>query len=295
MRLTYCQIRVSSYRELDKDYVKQFADMGFGVLGFPIDLNATDDDCTRIVDLFGELGIAVGQVTAGKACCMLHPTPAVEREYEQTIMRALEIGGKIGATALQFSVGTLNPDNVWGIHPDNDTQRSLDLLVARARRFTPVAEDTGCMISPETTQWTIVNTIERMKEYVERLDSPYMKIVFDPVNHMTPERLLDSGPHMRRAIAYLGDCIGALHVKDAVPTANTNLVCHIDEAKMGTGWLDHAALIEASAFLEPWKNFILEHIRDAALIKPAHDHIAGIASRIGHVWTDPLCTRERWE
>jgi len=58
---------------------------------------------------------------------------------------------------------------------------------------------------------------------------------------------------------------------------------------------DHESLIQATTQLEPWKTFSLEHISDRNLIKEAYDYIEGIASRIGHKWPDPNCTRERFE
>jgi sugar phosphate isomerase/epimerase len=132
-----------------------------------------------------------------------------------------------------------------------------------------------------------------MREYVDRLDSPYAKIIFDFVNHMTPERVYDSGRFIQCAVAALGDRIGEFHVKD-VKVADQLLVVHIDEAPMGTGVLDHEALIRASVQMEPWKTFSLEHISDLRDVKKAHDHIQGIADRIGHTWTDPKLTRDKW-
>ncbi len=72
------------------------------------------------------------------------------------------------------------------------------------------------------------------------------------------------------------------------------LISHIDEAPMGTGLLDHEALIRASDVLEPHKMFCIEHIRNMEGFKKAYDHIQGIADRIGHTWTDPNLTRDRW-
>ena len=178
-------------------------------------------------------------------------------------------------------------------HPENHTQKALDILIKHTRELVTYAKDAGCMLCPETTQWTIVNSIERMKEFVERVDSPFLRICFDPVNHMTSQRVYESGVFIKKAIGYLGDCIGSIHVKD-VKVQDKLLVSHLDEAPMGIGILDHKALIRASAQLEPWKTFSLEHINDKNLWKPAYDHIQKIAGRIGHVWSDPNCTRERW-
>ncbi len=298
MRLSYAQIRLRSYKDVDPNYLKYFKDIGFQVLGFPCDLNATDDDIKRLKDIFGEMELEVGQVTPGRRTGLLLSDPGEMKEAMKNAAKALEIGGKLGATSLQFSSGSLNP-NEWGewkFHMDNNKQESFDKVVANAKELAPIAEDCGCMITPETNHWTIINSIEKMKEFVDRVDSPFVKIVFDPVNHIDTENIYDTGRFIKCAVEILGDRIGNFHVKDGnVQKGDPINVCHINEVKMGTGILHHEAIIEVSTKLEPWKPFILEHIRDENDIKPAHDYIQSVAARIGHKWTDPSCTRERWK
>jgi sugar phosphate isomerase/epimerase len=178
-------------------------------------------------------------------------------------------------------------------HPENHTQKALDMYVAAASELVKVAEDNAVAICPETTKFTILDGIPRMKEFVDRLDSEYVKVVFDPVNHMTSDRVYESGRFMKTAIAELGDRIGVIHVKDVI-VQDTHLVTHIDEAVMGTGVLDHKALIEASNWLEPWKTFSFEHIGSRKLIVPAREHIQRITDEMGHTWTEPSMTREKW-
>ncbi len=299
MRLSYSGNTIGSFRSVDKKKLRFFKDIGVNVLGLAVDLDATEDDIKRFNDIFGEMDLQVGQIVKKwmgeqERICLISPDKNHEKKMMKNIEKSLKIGGKIGATALQFIAGSMHPEHIGAPHPDNHTQKALDMLIENTKKIVPIAEDSECMITIETTQWTIVNSVERMKEYVDRVDSPYMKIVFDPVNHMTYARIYESGRYIRCAIATLGDRIGTFHVKD-VEVENWVLVCHINEAEMGKGLFDHEALIKASNQLEPWKLFILEHIRQHEKIKPAFDYIQGTANRIGHTWTDPHCTRKRWE
>jgi sugar phosphate isomerase/epimerase len=267
--------------------------IGFRVAGINTgDTEASNADIDRAKKIFDDNGIVPGPYGAGRAT--FHPDPSLRGEFKKQIARALKIGGKLGCTSLRYSVGSMHPDNIWMHHPENHTQKALDMLIEHTKELVTIAEDSGCMLCPETTQWTIVGTIERMKEYVDRLESPYAKIIFDPVNHMKYDRIYDSGTFVKSAIATLGDRIGVLHIKD-VMIQDKLLVSHIDEAEMGTGLFDHAALIKASDQLEPWKTFSLEHINQKELVKKAYDHIQSVANSIGHTWTDPKLTRPRWE
>jgi sugar phosphate isomerase/epimerase len=266
--------------------------MGFRVAGINSGYaEATDKEIDHVLRVFGEAGLVPGPYGGGMA--LIHPDPATCRRYKDQIRKALVTAGKLGCTALRYSVGSMHPTDVWMHHPENHTQKSLDLLVQNTKELVPVAEDARVMLCPETTQFTIVNTIERMKEYVDRLDSPYAAIVFDPVNHVTAERAYETGRFVQCAIAYLGDRIGEIHVKD-VKVEDQQLVVHINEAPMGTGIMDHAALMRASNLLEPWKTFSLEHIADRNMVKKAYDYIQSVADRTGHQWTDPTLTRDRW-
>ena len=292
MRLCLNDSGLGVSRNIKPEDAKYVYDLGFRVAGVGIGREVTDDDIKQVKDVFAQVGLAMGPMGVGMAA--IHPDKEVEREYKRRLIRALEIGGKLGCTNIRISVGSMNPDNVWIHHPLNHTQKALDRLIENTKELARYAEDFHCSICPETTQWTIVGSVERMKEYVDRVDSPYVQIAFDPVNHMTSDRVYESGRFMRCAIATLGDRIGELHVKDVKVDPDKLLVSHIDETYLGTGLLDHEAIIRASTQLEPWKTFSLEHFgRD--MWKPGYNYIQGIANRIGHRWSDPMCTREKWE
>ena len=294
MRLAYSHIKINPFHEVTKEKLQFYKDIGLRVLGFACDPDPSEDDLLRLRDLFGELDLEIGQVIPFKQASLLRPDRLDLLENRKKIARTLEICRKIGANNLQCSIGSLNPDSVWGLHPENHTQKALDMLVENAREVAKIAEDNQVMLAPETTLWTVVNSVERMKEYVDRVDSPYMKITFDIVNYMTYDRVFKSGKYARCAVAILGDRIGAIHVKDVIVTDDKGYKGHIHETKMGTGLLDHEAVIKVSTQLEPWKIFILEHIRDEKDIKPAYEHIQNIVGRIGHIWTNHHCTHETW-
>lgn len=299
MRLTWINIHhiyrgLNRFRDIKREHVQPYYDIGFRVAGLMCDPEASDDDVKYVRDLWAEIGLEFGPIGATRGR-FFQPDPIKAREGAANFRKALEIGGKLGCPTIRYSAGTLDPSNTWATHRENHTQQAMDAFVAASREMITYAEDNAVMLCPETTQGTIAGTIPRMMEYVDRLESKFAGIVFDPVNHMTNERIFESGRFMRCAIATLGDRIGVIHCKDVKLTEGKILVSHIDEAPMGTGELDHAALITASDQLEPWKTFCLEHIESIEGIKSAYDHIAGDARDIGYEWTSPHCTREKWE
>jgi sugar phosphate isomerase/epimerase len=293
MRICYNDGFGGKVRNIDADRAKFYTDIGFHTVGINSgDADATDAEIDHAKALLADHSIYPGPFGGGRT--VWHPDPDITKRYKQELTRVLRTAGRLGCPSIRISGGSYNLKDRWMHHPKNVTQEAMDIFVKHTRDLVPVAEDNGVCICPETTQFTIINTIGRMKEYVDRCDSDYVKIIFDPVNHTTAERLYDTGTYVKTAIAELGERIAVIHVKD-VTVQDTHLVVHIDEAPMGTGVMDHAALMQASTWLEPWKTFSLEHIRSKDLIKPAYDHIMAVAERSGHTFTDPSCTRERWQ
>lgn len=291
MRLCWNDSLGGPLRNISPVEAKSIYDIGFRVAGINAgDTEAADADIDRAKHVLEDAGLMPGPYGLGVSA--IRPTAAETKEHKDKIARAVKIAGKLGCTALRYSVGSLHPENIWMHHPDNFTQKAMDDLVKHTKELAPIAEDAGCMLCPETTQWTIVHNLQTMKEFVDRCDSPYVRIIVDFVNHMTPERVYNSGEFMKCAVAFLGDRIGEFHVKD-VMVEDKLLVVHIDEAPMGTGLLDHATLMKVSNDLEPWKTFSLEHIRERSMLKPAYDHIQKVANRIGHRWTPAQVTRPR--
>jgi sugar phosphate isomerase/epimerase len=269
---------------------KFYRDIGFGVVGVNPggSLEATDEEVERVKRIYAEAGLMPGPMPIGLS--LVKPDPAEMEIEKKKLARALQLAGKLGCPAIQPSVGSLNPKSIWHYSKDNASPRAMDLLVKYTRELIPVAEDNNCIISPETTQWTIARSIPTMQEFVDRCGSPYVRVTFDFVNHMNAERIYDTGRYIRCAVGTLGDRIGIFHVKDVQVQEDALLVLHLNEAPMGTGLLDQEALIRASTAMEPWKTFSLEHIRTREALKPAYDHIQSIATGIGHKWTDPKVT-----
>ncbi len=286
-------------RDLTIEEGKRIRDLGVRVAGINSGhVEASDADIDNVRRIMDECGLVPGPYGVGRA--LIHPDPATLKKFKDEIASALRIAGKLGCTNIRISAGSLDPDNIWKHHPENHTQKAMDVLVKHTRELAVVAEEAQCAICPETTQGTVVGSIPRMKEYVDRCESPFVQIVFDPVNHMGAHRIYESGRFIRCAIATLGDRIGEIHVKDA--EVKDPFMFYFGEAPMGEGTLDHVALLESSRQLESWKTLSLEHI-GYDYTNPEHfkknkyaiDYIKGVAEKIGYEFTDPECTRKRWE
>jgi len=288
-------INVSSDMQENEKRIKQLHDIGFRVIGIGGVERATEENIMRMKNLAEKYDMTIGMTPTGYQ--VSHPDPETRKQHHEGLRKTLVNLNRLGVESMHITGGSYRGDGWWH-HPENFTQQGLDDLVEETKKVAPYAEDAGVAICPETTQWCILNSIERMKEYVDRVNSQYIMVTFDVVNHMRPDRIYESGRFFRCAIAILGNRIGMLHVKDVQPVAG--LVVHIDEAPMGTGILDHETVISASNDLESWKLFSLEHFneKEAPIYDQwmqAYKHIMTVSERIENRFTDPRCTRERWK
>lgn len=295
MRLSWIDPGCAKVKDFTVKQCKEWRDLGFGVAGFnTTDFDASDADIKRAKKIYEDCGMMPGSPGVGAG--LVRPDENEEKEHLKIIAKGLIFSGKLGGPTLRIAAGSFNKDNPWAKHPDNHTQKAMDRLVKNTMELAKIAEDSNTILCPETTQWTIIGTIERMKEFVDRVDSPCVKINLDVVNHITNERVYESGKFVKCAVAYLGDRIGTIHCKDVKVDPIKLLVCHIDETIIGTGLLDHAAVLEASTMLEPWKCLEIEHVPQPwpENIKKSIDHIQAVAQKIGHKWDDPKLTRDKW-
>ena len=283
--------------DVQKEDLQKIYNIGFRVIGLTADPTATEDDIKRVKDLLGEVGLVPATCSTGYS--PFSPDPKQSKEWTKHFIEGIKVASKIGVQSVRMAGGSMNPENRWMHHPENHTQKALDLYIDHTNKLKAVAEDYRVMLVPETTNFTILDTVQRMKEYVDRVNSPYVKVIFDVVNKLSAYTVYQNARFVRCAIATLGDRIGVLHVKD-VMVQDKDLVSHIDEAPMGDGILDHAAVIKASNQLEPWKTFSLEHFNYPNMERydmwvKAYKHIMKVSNEIGHEWTNPGCTREKWE
>ena len=274
--------------------LKQLRGIGFEVIGVHGVAGASDDAVRRFRDLTQQHGVSVAMSPTGFQPA--HPDESKRPQEHEQLRETLRKMQLLGGDLIHIAGGGYDGTGWWH-HPKNFTAAALDDFITEMKKVAPHAEEFGICVCPETTQWCTLNSPERMVEFVDGVDSEYVKVTFDPVNHLRPDRIYASGEFVRSSIAMLGDRIGQLHVKDV--DIKSGLVVHIEEAPVGTGLLDHEAVIRASDDLEPSKTFSLEHFNDDKVDtmvqrENAFKHLQGIATRIGHTWSSPQLTRREW-
>jgi sugar phosphate isomerase/epimerase len=180
---------------------------------------------------------------------MIHP----DRRERQAGLGRLELvavaAGKLGRPLISLCTGTRDPDDMWRAHPENtstaawnDLYDSMDRALQIASRY-----DVTLGIEPETGN--VIQTAGAARQLLAELNSPRLKIIFDPANlfhHDELYRMLRS-PNMRQlmrnriepAIDLLGPDIALAHAKEVGPDGLPGGL------GPGTGKMDWAYIITA--------------------------------------------------
>jgi len=147
-------------------------------------------------------------------------------------------------------------------------------LVESMRRMADEAEKHDVYIGVEPVASHTLNTPERVAELIETVSSDRLKIIFDPINLITPADAQNQRAFLTKCRDLFGDRIIAVHVKDFVLNAEGRKA----EAPMFRGIFDW------DCFLEVFAGYELPMIRDegsAVVNKAEFDELKRRIARIG--------------
>ena len=193
---------------------------------------------------------------SGYRPALVHPDEPVRREAARTLCAALAVAAQLGAHAVDTGPGSLSPRGPWFPHPYNYTRQAREQLVKSLREGARAAEEHGVLLCAEGHQLVTLRSAEVMREVIDEVGSPWLRVDFDPANWITLETVYESGAAIDAMLATLGGRVASAHVKDVV--VRDRLVVHIDHCAAGTGILDIPALLRGMERLDADAPVIIE-------------------------------------
>lgn len=183
----------------------------------------------------------------------IHPNPA-EREiallrFEEHLRFASDFGCNIVGT----ETGSRNANCTY--HPDNISEEAFSDLVKSIKRLAKTAEEYDTLIGIEgVAHHHVINTYDKMAQLLNAVDSPNVKIIYDPVNFFPLDQCENQQALMDEAFALFGDQIVAIHCKDyeIVEGMKTG------DLPTGTGKMDNQYLLSILRQKMPNIQIILE-------------------------------------
>jgi sugar phosphate isomerase/epimerase len=212
----------------------------------------------RIRRIFEARGIAIAVL--GCYINPVHPDPDARETMLRRFEEHLRYARDFGCPLVGTETGSRNPD--CSAHPDTGKPETFDLLCASLERLLKTAEKSGSIVAVEAVadQHT-VSSVEKMQQLLGRLDSPALKVIYDPVNLIPQGGLGESQEaFFLRAFDAFGDHIAALHLKDFRIEGGRKQ----GDLPAGTGDMDWAALLSLVVRRKPGVDLLLENSVPAA-------------------------------
>ena len=263
----------------DVSTLEGFKNLGFAgvVPRFPGFEELKEDQCAKIKSVYQEAGmdpVELGQYMLS----FIDRDPAVRAASVKTMKRALERAAWMGCPVVITGSGSLNLKSQWFDHPDNHSWASFELLTQGLKETAKTAQDVGVYVGLECHTYTALDSPERVRDLLDAVGSPMLKIDLDPVNWITYATYRENGPFLHHMFDLLGDHLLGGHAKDV--RQEDGLVVHLNETHAGDGNLDYVVYLQRLNQLDPDVYLVMEHTA-AENVPAARDHIFAAAEEAG--------------
>lgn len=262
--------------------------MRLGVAGmFPLDLHQVDEAVAQRIRETGFTGVSavlqdplsctepemvrVREVLAGAGVCVAHANPLYESLVNPNEMRrrqgvralrfACRCARWLGSAITHVRPGSLNPHGHWLPYPGNTSPETLDRLMRSLREVAPAAEDEGIFLALEGGIPSPLDSPQRVKEVIEAVGSPAVKLNMDAVNFVgTLDDAYHSTAFIQRTFDLLAPHVVCGHIKDV--RVDEEFILHISECAPGDGIFDLETFIQRFEAACPEGYLLIEHLPD---------------------------------
>lgn len=179
------------------------------------------------------------------------PDKAALIKTQEVYKAHLQFASILGCGVVGTETGA--PNTEYRFEEACHTEEALQTLISNLRPVVRCAEKMGVIIALEPVYTHIMWNPKQTRKVLDAIDSPNLRIIFDPVN------LLDISNYERReeifaeALATFGDEIAVIHLKDFT-VADGKLISHA----AGKGMMDYDAILRYAKQYKPYIHATLE-------------------------------------
>ena len=196
---------------------------------------------------------------------LAHPDPVKLREIQSGYYANIRVAALAGAGTVGTETGA--PNAAYKYEPACHGPEALHSFLRGLEPVVAEAEKRGVTLAIEPVWTHIVWNADRALEVIRAMGSRNLRIIFDPVNLLSPENVDDRERVIGEAMDKLCDPIAVVHIKDFLPENG-----RLKNVAAGDGLMDYSAIL---AFLKARKPFVqatLENTDDTNAVQ-AREHI----------------------
>ncbi len=190
---------------------------------------------------------------------LIHPDVTKREEILRKFESYLRYASYFGASMVASETGSVIPD--LGYTEDNFKDETFETLIDVIKRLVKKGEEYKTMVGIEGGLNHPLYSVERTKELLAAVDSPYLGIILDPTNFVT-EKTQDSMVDLvKDAFSSYGEKICALHLKD-YRIENGKIV----PVSLGKGIIEYKEILEIVDSYKPYCYIVLEETKNDDIV-----------------------------
>jgi sugar phosphate isomerase/epimerase len=244
-------------------------------------LSATRAACERVRDVLADAGVRVAHANPLYEA-LVNPDEPLRREGVRVLRYACRCARWLGSAITHVRPGSLNPRGHWLPYPGNTSPETLDRLIRSLRETAPAAEDEGVLLALEGGVPSPLDTPERMRQVVEAVGSPAVRVNMDAVNFVASlQDAYDTTSFLHRAFDLLAPYIVCGHIKDV--RVEETFILHISECAPGDGIMDLETYLVRFEAACPDGYLLIEHLPDGEVPR-AKAAVDAALARAGLAW-----------
>lgn len=193
---------------------------------------------------------------------LIHPDAEERRHGIRRIKDHIRFARDFGASSVATESGTLNIEDQFEGHPENQSEDNWDLLTHVVAELLDEAAKWGIHLALEGFTKNVINSPERMQRMLEQFPATHLGIVMDPCNYIDESNMNSQESVIDEAFERLGDHILLAHAKDY----------RIENGKMiqpaaGTGQLNYPHYLRKLLQYKPHIHLYLEHVEEEQMLR----------------------------
>ncbi len=186
---------------------------------------------------------------------LAHPDPEKLKEIQSRYYGHLRVASLLGAGVVGTETGA--PNAQYKMDANTHSEEALDTFIRGLEPVVERAEKYGVTMAIEPVWKHIVYSPDRAVKVLEAIQSPNLRIIFDPVNLLYPGNLDDREKVIGEAMEKLCDRIAVVHLKDCVLSGDD-----LKSIAAGTGVMNYREILKFIKARKPYIHTTLENTVD---------------------------------
>ena len=186
---------------------------------------------------------------------LAHPDPVKLKEIQSRYYGHLRVASILGAGVVGTETGA--PNAQYKMDANTHSEEALETFIRGLAPVVERAEKCGVTMAIEPVWKHIVYNPDRAVKVLEAIQSPNLRIIFDPVNLLYPGNLDERDKVIGEAMEKLCDRIAVVHLKDCVLNGDD-----LKSIAAGTGVMDYREILKFMKARKPYIHATMENTTD---------------------------------